>query len=220
MPVVAIDGTSGTGKSTVSRAVARALGVACFDTGAMYRAVGLAARRHELDLAEEAPIVALLQELDIQVSDSAVGDTDDDAHVTLNGEDVSTAIRTAEAGQAASLVGIHPVVRAELVRRQQEWVRNKGGAVVEGRDIGSVVLPDADLKVFLTASGGERARRRAAQLDSSLLATAADIASRDERDTSRDADPLHVDADSLVIDTTDLAIEDVVRQILERIPHL
>lgn len=216
MPVVAIDGVSGTGKSSVARAVARSLGVPCLDTGAMYRALGLAATRRGVDLNDERSLVDLLAVVEIDIADSA--HTATDATVTLDGEDVSTEIRTPDAGQSAITVAVHPEVRRILVEKQRDWVKERGGAVVEGRDIGSVVLPEADVKAYLTASGGERARRRAAQLGQggSIDTIEADIAVRDERDTTRSADPLQPAQGALVIDTTDLSLDEVVRLILGR----
>ena len=200
--VIAIDGPVGSGKSTVARAVARRLGVDYLDTGAMYRSVALAALRRGID-PETAGGEAL--------AEVAVGlQLDVGERVQLDGEDVTDELRTPEVGRAVSAVAAEPMVREELVRRQRDWARAHGGGVVEGRDIGSVVFPDAELKVFLTASDEERARRRAADEDADALAR------RDRLDSSRAASPLAVAEGAVVVDSTGRDVDDVVDEIVGR----
>ena len=206
MPVIAIDGPAGSGKSTVAKAVARRLGADHLDTGAMYRSVAFAALRDGIEPDDEEAVAALAERVAIDANDKVV----------VDGEDVTDAIRGPDVSVAVSAVAQNPVVRREMVRRQREWVAERGDAVVEGRDIGSVVLPDADLKVYLTASDAERARRRAAQTgQGSSDEAAADIARRDRVDSSRSASPLVVADDALVIDTTGRSIDDVVEEVLD-----
>jgi cytidylate kinase len=194
--VIAIDGPAGAGKSTVARAVAERLGFTYLDTGAMYRAVALAAQGREdeaASVAEQAEIV--------------VGD-----RVLLDGRDVTDAIRTPEASAGASRVAADPGVRAALVRKQQAIVR-EGDWVAEGRDIGSVVAPDAAVKVFLTASAEERARRRAAETGADPEQVQRDLAERDQRDASADRTVLEPAPDAVPVDTTGLSLDEVVGQI-------
>lgn len=207
MPTVAIDGPGGAGKSTIAAALAQRLGVARLDSGAMYRAVGLAALRAGLDPADAGAMGELARGLQLRVQDSLV---------ELDGEDVAAAIRTHEVSAAASVLAAHPGVRAALVARQQAWVAGQGGGVVEGRDIGSVVCPDAELKIYLTAKRSERARRRAAELagGATHASVAEELARRDSADSSRSVSPLLVAPGAVVIDTTDRSVEDVVAQIL------
>ena len=205
MPVIAIDGPAGSGKSTVARAVATRLGLDHLDTGAMYRSVALAALRAGIDPSDEALVSALARRLEIEVDD----------RVLVDGDDATEAIRRPDVGVAVSAVAQLPTVRAELVRRQREWVAARAGAVVEGRDIGSVVLPDADVKVYLTASEDERARRRAGEAGQPEGAdVAADLARRDRVDSARTASPLVVADGAAVIDTTALTVEEVVDAVL------
>ena len=190
--VIAIDGPAGAGKSTVARAVADALGFTYLDTGAMYRAVALARLR-----GEDHVDVAFL-----------------DGHVTLNGEDVSRYIRTPEVAEEASRVAAEPEVRAQMVERQRAVMR-EGDWVAEGRDIGSVVAPDAEVKVFLTADPRERALRRAKEIGADPEIVLREQLVRDERDSTREASPL-VKADGAEeVDTTGLTIEEVVGRIVE-----
>ena len=212
--VVAIDGPSGSGKSTVGRGVARALDLEVLDTGAMYRAVTLAALEARADLADGGALAELAAAATIEPGE----------RVLLDGRDVTTAIRGPEVTAAVSTVSAHPAVRAVLVARQRSWVERHGGGVVEGRDIGSVVFPDAPVKVFLTASEDERARRRqrdeaAAARSVDVDAVRADIARRDSIDSSRAASPLTVADDALRIDTTDRSIDDIVGEIVDRFRH-
>ena len=209
--VVAIDGPSGSGKSTVARAVAARLGLEVLDTGAMYRTVTLAVLQRGADLHDAAACEAAAVDSDIVI----------DGTVLLDGRDVSVDIRGPEVTGAVSTVSAHPGVRAVLVARQRAWVEDHGGGVVEGRDIGTVVFPDAPLKVFLTASGDERARRRArdeadAARALTVDAVAADLARRDELDSSRVDSPLLAAVDAVVVDTTDRSIDDVVGDVVAR----
>jgi cytidylate kinase len=191
--IVAIDGPAGAGKSTVARAVARALGFTYLDSGAMYRAVALASLRGRDDVSE----------LDIGLDNGAV---------RLAGEDVTHLIRTPEVSQAASEVAARPEVRSALVAKQRELMSH-GNWVAEGRDIGTVVAPDAELKVYLTASPEERARRRAAELGLPVEQVLADLADRDERDAGREHSPLRAADDAVEVDTTGLSIDEVVEKI-------
>jgi len=194
--VIAIDGPAGAGKSTVARAVAERLGFTYLDTGAMYRAVALAAAGREDDAA------AIAAGADIRVGD----------RVLLDGRDVTDAIRTPDASAGASRVAADPGVREALVRLQQEIVRD-GDWVAEGRDIGSVVAPDAAVKVFLTASPEERARRRAAQTGGDAEAVLREQSERDQRDMSAERTVLEPAADAVPVDTTGLTLDEVVAQI-------
>jgi cytidylate kinase len=196
--VIAIDGPAGAGKSTVARAVAERLGYTYLDTGAMYRCVGLAAAQ---DTATPAGDVA--ERVTIELGE----------HVLLDGRDVSDEIRTAEASEAASHVAGDPAVRAALVRKQQEIVA-EGDWVAEGRDIGSVVAPDAAVKVFLYADPAERARRRALDLGQSVEEVLAAQRERDLRDHSGDRSTLEASKDSVPVDTTGLTLEEVVEQVV------
>ncbi len=210
--VVAIDGTAGSGKSSVARAVGAALGLPVLDTGAMYRAVTLRAMRAGIDPNDAAACAEAARRARLAV---------EDGRVHLDGEDVTVAIRGPEVTAAVSTVSAHPEVRAELVARQREWVARHGGGVVEGRDIGTVVFPDATLKVFLTASPEERARRRAAQepeaVGRDVDAVRDALAARDARDAGRAHSPLRAAGDALVVDTTDRSIAEVVGLVLERL---
>jgi CMP/dCMP kinase len=194
--VIAIDGPAGAGKSTVARAVAERLGFTYLDTGAMYRAVALASAGREEQAAEIAG------RADIRVGD----------RVLLDGRDVTDAIRTPETSAGASRVAADPGVRAALVRMQQEIVE-EGDWVAEGRDIGSVVAPDAAVKVFLTATPEERARRRAAQIGSDAEQVLREQAERDERDASAERSVLEPAVDAVPVDTTGLSLDEVVAQI-------
>ncbi len=213
--VIAIDGPSGSGKSTVSRGVAAALGLPVLDTGAMYRAVTLAALERAVPLDDELACGALAQGLRIDVEDGAT---------TLDGRDVSAEIRGPEVTSAVSTIAAHPAVRKVLVDRQREWVARHGGGVIEGRDIGTVVFPDAPVKVFATASDQERARRRqrdeaAAARAVDLDAVQADLARRDALDSGRATSPLRPADDAVVVDTTNRTVDDVVAEILARVAH-
>lgn len=219
-PLIAIDGPSGAGKSTVARQLAQRLGVPYLDTGAMYRAVALIASRVGLEPPfgdhEAERIVAELRRHRLEVDDH-----DGTTAVRVDGEDVSGSIRSAEVSLAASAVSALTPVRAELVEKQREIGRRRGG-VLEGRDIGSVVFPDAVLKVFLTASAEERARRRFEELQRNGAGTTLDEVRRDQRrrdvqDTSRADSPLQVAQGAVVIDSTDLKIDEVVDRLVDAV---
>ena len=205
MPLIAIDGPAGSGKSTIARAVAARLGLEHLDTGAMYRSVAFAALRDGIDPADEAAVADLATRVAIDVND----------HVLVDGEDATEAIRRPDVNVAVSAVAQNPAVRAELVRRQRAWAGLRPGAVMEGRDIASVVLPGADVKVYLTASDEERARRRARETGQPAHeAVAADLARRDRIDATRAASPLVVADGAVVIDTTGRTIDEVVDAVL------
>ena len=209
--VVAIDGPAGSGKSTIARGVAEALGLEVLDTGAMYRAVAAGAIRAGVDPGDAAAAAAIAERATISV---------DHGVTTLDGVDISAEIRGPEVTGVVSVVAAHPEVRAQLVARQREWVETHGGGVVEGRDIGSVVFPDAAVKVFLTASHEERARRRqrdeaAADRDVSVSALRAAMARRDAADSTRSASPLRTADGATIVDTTDRLPADVVAEIVE-----
>jgi CMP/dCMP kinase len=201
--VIAIDGPAGAGKSTVARALAAALGMTYLDSGAMYRCVALAALRAGADPDDPGAVAELARRLDIELAAD---------RVTLGGEDVSTAIRSPEVSEAASRVSVHPAVRAAMVERQRELIAS-GPYVAEGRDIGTVVSPDAPLKVFLTASDDERARRRAAEAGADRSAVLAAIRERDRRDTERAHGALRAAPDAVELDTTRLGVDEVVERI-------
>ena len=207
---MAIDGPAGSGKSTVSRGVAAALGIPVLDTGAMYRAVTLAALESGTPLDDEGAVAAVAGRVHIEVEEGIT---------RLDGTDVSAPIRGPEVTAAVSVVSAHPGVRRLLVARQREWADRHGGAVVEGRDITTVVFPDAWVKVYLTASDEARAARR--QRDEAAADRAVDvedvrreIARRDALDSGRVASPLRVAEDAVVIDTTHLGPDDVVAEVV------
>jgi cytidylate kinase len=208
--IIAIDGPSGAGKGTVARAVAARLGYRHIDTGAMYRAIGWLALREGIDLADESAVAALGRRASFDL---------EDGRIAIDGHDVRSAIRTPEIDRAATAVARHPDVRRVLVARQRAYGEG-GGVVMEGRDIGTVVFPDADVKIYLDASPEERARRRAADPahTSSKTAQLADVATalaeRDKSDSTRAASPLAVAPDATVIDTTGLPIEQVIEKVL------
>ncbi|HKN39836.1 MAG TPA: (d)CMP kinase, partial [Acidimicrobiia bacterium] len=210
-PVVAIDGPAGSGKSTVARAVAEALGFPTLDTGAMYRALTWAVLDAGIDPADAPAVIAVAERLDLDVGPP----------VRVGGRDANDAIRSAEVTAAVSTVAAVPEVRVRLVAAQREWIEVHGGGVVEGRDIGTVVAPDAVLKVYLVASEEERARRRQRQDDVSeaagdLDATQAAIRRRDAIDSGRAASPLAAADDAVVLDTTGLSVDGVVAEVLAR----
>jgi cytidylate kinase len=214
--VVAIDGPAGAGKSTVSRRVAQELSYRLLDTGAIYRAVALLARRRGVAWEAAAEVAAIAASLDIDFRWE-----DDKNHIYVAGEDVSQAIRTPEVSQGASVVSAHPPVRAALLELQRQ-VGAAGGVVAEGRDIGTVVFPAARAKFFLTASAEERARRRHAELeakgvDASLEDTLAEMVKRDERDSSRDVAPLKPAEDAVLVDSSTLSIDQVVSTIVNTV---
>jgi cytidylate kinase len=203
--VIAIDGPAGAGKSTVARGVADALGFTYLDSGAMYRAVALAALRAEIDLDAPGAVEPIARALDLDLAGG---------RVRLDGEDVTEAIREAEVSAASSRVSVHPGVREAMVARQRELI-DRGRYVAEGRDIGTVVSPDAPLKVFLVASDEERARRRAAESGEDVDAVAKALAERDARDTEREHSALRAAADAIEVDTTGVAIDSVIDRVVE-----
>ena len=208
--VVALDGPSGTGKSTVARRLAGRLGTRYLDTGAMYRAATLAVLRTATDPADAVAVTKIVEAAVIEPS------TDPDAPgITLDGEDVSADIRTAEVTGAVSAVSAVPAVRAVMVALQRGLIGADGGIVVEGRDIGSVVWPMARPKVYLTASPEARAQRRAGELDGvDVAAVADDIARRDRLDSTRTVSPLTRADDAVELDTTDLDVDEVVERLV------
>jgi cytidylate kinase len=208
--VVAIDGPSGSGKSTIGRGVADALGLDTLDTGAMYRAVTAAVLRAGVQPEDAEGAAAIARSVELGVRDGVT---------TLDGEDVSTEIRSPAVTAAVSAVAAHPGVRTVLVARQRSWVEAHAGGVVEGRDIGSVVFPDAPVKVYLTASEAERARRRtldeaAARRDRTIEDVRSTMAARDAADAGRAASPLVTAPGALVVDTTDRTPADIVAEIV------
>jgi cytidylate kinase len=202
--VIAIDGPAGAGKSTIARGLAAELGATYLDSGAMYRSVALAALRAGADLADSAALGRIAAGLEI----SFAGE-----EVSLDGETVTAAIRAPEVSAAASRVSVHPQVRAAMVKRQRSLVA-AGDWVVEGRDIGTVVVPGAELKIFLTAAPEERARRRAAEAGEDVAAVASAQAERDRRDSDRAHGALRAAADAVEVDTTGLEVPAVVERIL------
>lgn len=209
-PVLTIDGPSGSGKGTVSTMLARELGWHFLDSGALYRLTALCALNHGIDLDQDADVAVLAAHLDIRFDvDSGI--------VLLEGDDVTHDLRTEKTGEAASRVAAYPAVRQALLARQRAF-RVEPGLVADGRDMGTVVFPDATLKVFLTASSEERARRRYDQLKASGVATSYDevlseVMARDERDSSRAASPLVPAEDARILDSTHLTVEEVLEAI-------
>jgi CMP/dCMP kinase len=202
--IVAIDGPAGAGKSTVARRLAKRLGFRYLDTGAMYRALTWLALEHGTSLDDE-PGLAVLAQANAVTFDAT-------GAVAIGGRDVTEAIRGARIDRVVSTVARHPQVRAVMRERQQE-LAEEGDAVIEGRDIGTVVAPDAELKLFLDASPRERARRRAAQLNADAEEVLAEQSVRDERDRTRTDSPLLAAPDATVLDTTGLSVDEVVERI-------
>jgi len=212
--IIAIDGPSGAGKSTLSKLLARALNYVNIDTGAMYRSVALAARRRGINPSDEAALALLCDSVTIDFLRGATGE-----RVLLNGEDVSDAIRTPEISLLTSKVSACRAVREAMVRLQRRMGKG-GGVVLEGRDIGSVVFPDAEVKFFLQASAGERGRRRYEELREKGLPvdldqTIAEVEERDAADSAREHAPLIRADDAVVIDSTSLSIEQVLTEMLQ-----
>ena len=214
---VAIDGPSGAGKSTLARRAAQALGYLYVDTGAIYRALGLFALERGADPADEAAVEALLPQAEIRMEHGGDGTQ----RMYLCGEDVTEAIRRPEVSSAASLVSAIPAVRASLLEMQRDLAR-RHDVVMDGRDIGTVVLPQATVKIFLTASPEARARRRYKELEERGLSqpyekVLSDIVERDRKDTTRETAPLRQAEDAAVVDTTSLDLEESFQALLERI---
>jgi cytidylate kinase len=215
VPVMTIDGPSGSGKGTVSRAAARALGWGLLDSGALYRLVALAGRMADLSLEDGPGLARLAASFDIRFGS---GDSGEEL-IWLDGREVTAAIRTEGAGNDASKVAALPVVRAALLERQRRFAVAPG-LVADGRDMGTVVFPQAEVKIFLTASAAERAARRHKQLKekgvaANLAALSLEIAERDLRDTMRAISPLVASADAVLLDTTAMSVDAVVERVLE-----
>jgi cytidylate kinase len=215
VPVMTIDGPSGSGKGTVSRAAARALGWGLLDSGALYRLVALAGRQARITLDDAPGLARLAESADIGFGSGGSGEE----VVWLDGQDVTRAIRTEEAGNDASKVAAIPQVRAALLDRQRRFAVPPG-LVADGRDMGTVVFPGAEVKIFLTASAAERALRRYKQLKekgvaANLAALSLEIAERDLRDSTRTASPLVASADAVLLDTTGMSVDAVVERVLE-----
>jgi cytidylate kinase len=213
VPVIAIDGPSGSGKGTVSRMVARALGYSLLDSGALYRLVALAGRKAGIALDDAQGLGQLAGRFNIRFGSESGGEA-----VWLDDEDVTRAIRTEQAGNDASKVAALLPVRAALLERQRGFALPPG-LVADGRDMGSMVFPGARVKIFLTASAAERALRRYKQLKekgvaANLAALSLEIAERDQRDSSRANSPLVVSADATLLDTTGMPVDDVVERVL------
>ena len=204
MRVIAIDGPAGAGKSTIARALAARLGLEYLDTGAMYRAITYAAMRRGLALGDTAAVGSLARAATL-----AVGEHE----VLVEGINATAAIRTPEVTAAVSKVAANSEVRAEMRARQQAWAAERGGGVIEGRDIGSVVFPDAELKLYLTASPRTRAQRRVSEAGGDVDEIEAAIAARDHHDSSRADSPLTLADGSIVVDTTGSSIDEVLAHI-------
>lgn len=214
-PVIAVDGPSGSGKGTLCQKLAQHLGWSLLDSGALYRLVGLAGVKHGIALDQEAPLTELARELDVRFEPGAEGEP---TAVILEGEDVSDVVRSESTGELASQVAVLPGVRQALLGRQRAFAQAPG-LVADGRDMGTVVFTDADLKIFLTASAEERADRRYNQLISkgesvSLAALLEDIRARDKRDSERKVAPLKPADDAVIIDSSGLGIDDVFDRVL------
>jgi len=210
LAVIAIDGPAGAGKSTVAKLVAEATGLPYLDTGAMYRCVALLSTRTGIDSSNESGVAAIAESIDITLQG---------VQCWMNGEDVSQEIRSAEIASIVSIIAAQSPVRTAMRTQQQRWIQQQGGGVVEGRDIGTVVFPNAELKVFLTASPEERASRRVGQSGGDLKEIAFNIAERDRIDSERVDSPLRPAGDAVVVDSTGLTITEVVDVIVDHFTH-
>lgn len=210
MRVIAIDGPAGSGKSTVARALAQKLGLDYLDTGAMYRAVTFAALRRGIDPDDGERVARVAEDCELEM--------DDDGTVRVDGADATIEIRGPEVTRAVSIVAANPGVREQMRRRQRAWAERRGGGVIEGRDIGTVVFPDAELKVYLDARPEVRAARRSKEVsDLSYETVAADLARRDALDQGRAHDPLREAPDAFVVDTSELGVDEIVERVMERL---
>ncbi len=212
--IIAIDGPAGAGKSTVAKALANELDCLYIDTGAMYRSVGVFAMEHGVEVTNANEVEKILDDIHMEVTLK-----EDGQHIIINGEDVNGKIRTPKASMAASSVAVIPKVREKLVEIQRKTA-NKRSVVMDGRDIGTYVLPDADIKLFLTASVQERAQRRHKELSEkgekcSLTQVVSDIEKRDKQDSEREIAPLKMAKDCILVDTTGLNAEQSVEKIME-----
>lgn len=205
MAVIAIDGPAGAGKSTVARLVAEKAGLPYLDTGAMYRCVALQTLRQHVNPDDAHAVSRIASSISIRLEGE---------HTYLNDENVSTQIREPDVAAVVSVIATHSGVREAMRSQQQAWIAGKGGGVVEGRDIGTVVFPDADVKIFLTASPQERARRRVGQNGGDVEDVARGIAERDRIDSTRSDSPLRPADDSISVDSTGKSIEEVVAEIV------
>jgi cytidylate kinase len=206
--IIAIDGPAGAGKSTVARRVAAELGIDYLDTGAMYRAVTFGVLSREIDPSDAESVIGVCRDLELNIGVD---------RIVVDGVDATSVIRGPEVTSAVSAVAATPAVRQFLVELQRAWIRERGSGVVEGRDITTVVLPDADLKLFVTASPRVRAERRVAESGGDVDVVEAAIAERDRRDETREASPLSISSDAVVIDTSEMSIDDVVADVLARV---
>ncbi|EAR60805.1 (d)CMP kinase [Neptuniibacter caesariensis] len=219
VPVITVDGPSGSGKGTICQLLARELDWGLLDSGALYRLVGLAARHHGVELDDKEALVVLAAHLDVQF----IATEDDTVQIVLEGEEVTDAIRTEAVGKDASIVAAIPEVRDALLERQRAFAEEPG-LIADGRDMGTVVFPEAALKIYLDASADERAVRRYNQLinkglGASLQAILEDIQARDDRDMNRAVAPLKPAADAVILDTTKMSIDEVLAAVMDEARH-
>lgn len=212
--VITVDGPSGAGKGTISRILAKKLGFHYLDSGALYRILGIAAQRHQVDTSNNKGLVTLAEHMDIRFDSSETGGL----KALLEGEDITQEMRTEDTGALASLVASHPLVRSALLKRQRMFA-TEPGLIADGRDMGTIVFPDAVLKIYLTASIEERANRRYKELlakgeDVSLRGLIEQVRTRDDRDMSRDASPLVPAEDAVELDTSEQTIQEVTDTVL------